>query len=48
MRMPCTFKGRIFPTHMMENPADFYYGVIWNKLTAVKLLKSAIFYERTD
>jgi glycosyltransferase involved in cell wall biosynthesis/DNA-binding MarR family transcriptional regulator len=21
-----------FATHMMENPADFYYGVIWNKL----------------
>lgn len=21
-----------FATHMMENPADFYYGVLWNKL----------------
>lgn len=21
-----------FAAHMMENPADFYYGVIWNKL----------------
>lgn len=21
-----------FASHMMENPADFYYGVIWNKL----------------
>lgn len=21
-----------FSSHMMENPADFYYGVIWNKL----------------
>ena len=21
-----------FSHHMMENPADFYYGVIWNKL----------------
>ena len=22
----------IFAGHMMENPADFYYGVLWNKL----------------
>ena len=21
-----------FASHMMENPADFYYGVLWNKL----------------
>lgn len=21
-----------YATHMMENPADFYYGVLWNKL----------------
>ena len=21
-----------FAAHMMENPADFYYGVLWNKL----------------
>lgn len=21
-----------FATHMMDNPADFYYGVLWNKL----------------
>ena len=21
-----------YAAHMMENPADFYYGVLWNKL----------------
>lgn len=27
-----------FAAHMMENPADFYYGVLWNKLYRRKLI----------
>ena len=26
------FSREEFASHMMENPADFYYGVLWNKL----------------
>ena len=26
------FSREEFAEHMMENPADFYYGVLWNKL----------------
>lgn len=29
-----------FAAHMMENPADFYYGVLWNKLYRGALWKS--------
>ena len=28
-----------FAEHMMENPADFYYGVIWNKLYRRELIE---------
>ena len=28
----CVLTQEEFATHMMENPADFYYGVLWNKL----------------
>ena len=28
---PCS-PGEEYAAHMMENPADFYYGVLWNKL----------------
>lgn len=28
-----------FAAHMMENPADFYYGVIWNKLYRRELVE---------
>lgn len=28
-----------FASHMMENPADFYYGVLWNKLYRRELVK---------
>lgn len=28
-----------FAEHMMENPADFYYGVIWNKLYRRELVE---------
>ena len=28
----CVLTQEEFSTHMMENPADFYYGVLWNKL----------------
>lgn len=28
-----------FAEHMMENPADFYYGVIWNKLYRREILE---------
>lgn len=28
-----------FAGHMMENPADFYYGVIWNKLYSRRILE---------
>ncbi len=30
---------KTFAGHMMENPADFYYGVIWNKLYSRRILK---------
>lgn len=26
------FSREVYAAHMMENPADFYYGVLWNKL----------------
>ena len=29
-----------FAEHMMENPADFYYGVIWNKLYRRELIEA--------
>ena len=29
-----------FAEHMMENPADFYYGVIWNKLYRRELVEA--------
>ena len=28
----CVLTQEEFAAHMMENPADFYYGVLWNKL----------------
>ena len=28
-----------FAGHMMENPADFYYGVIWNKLYSRQIIE---------
>ena len=28
-----------FAAHMMENPADFYYGVLWNKLYRRELIR---------
>ena len=28
-----------YAAHMMENPADFYYGVLWNKLYRRKLVE---------
>ena len=28
-----------FAEHMMENPADYYYGVIWNKLYRRELIE---------
>lgn len=28
-----------FAAHMMENPADFYYGVLWNKLYRRELIE---------
>ncbi len=28
-----------FAEHMMENPADFYYGVLWNKLYRRSIIK---------
>lgn len=28
-----------FASHMMENPADFYYGVLWNKLYRRELVE---------
>lgn len=28
-----------FAGHMMENPADFYYGVLWNKLFKRKIIE---------
>ena len=28
-----------FAAHMMENPADFYYGVLWNKLYRRELVE---------
>ena len=28
-----------FAGHMMENPADFYYGVLWNKLYKKSIIK---------
>ncbi|MDO5549990.1 MAG: glycosyltransferase family 2 protein, partial [Lachnospiraceae bacterium] len=28
-----------FAAHMMENPADFYYGVLWNKLYRRQLVE---------
>lgn len=28
----CVLTLEEFATHMIENPADFYYGVLWNKL----------------
>ena len=28
-----------YAAHMMENPADFYYGVLWNKLYRTALLR---------
>lgn len=28
-----------FAGHMMENPADFYYGVIWNKLYSRQMIE---------
>ena len=31
-----------FAAHMMENPADFYYGVLWNKLYRRDLVLSLI------
>ena len=31
--------GRNTPAHMMENPADFYYGVLWNKLYRRELVE---------
>lgn len=29
-----------FSAHMMENPADFYYGVLWNKLYRRELVEA--------
>ena len=29
-----------FAEHMMENPADFYYGVIWNKLYKREIIEA--------
>ena len=29
-----------FASHMMENPADFYYGVLWNKLYRRSIVES--------
>lgn len=29
-----------FAAHMMENPADFYYGVLWNKLYRRELVET--------
>ena len=28
----CVLTREAYAAHMMENPADFYYGVLWNKL----------------
>ena len=28
-----------YATHMMENPADFYYGVLWNKLYRLDIIR---------
>ena len=28
-----------YATHMMENPADFYYGVLWNKLYRREIIR---------
>ena len=28
----CVLTKEEFASHMLENPADFYYGVLWNKL----------------
>lgn len=35
-----------FAAHMMENPADFYYGVLWNKLYRRDLIET--FHLRMD
>ena len=29
-----------YAAHMMENPADFYYGVLWNKLYRRELVEA--------
>ena len=29
-----------FAGFMMENPADFYYGVLWNKLFKREIMRS--------
>lgn len=37
-----------FASHMMENPADFYYGVLWNKLYKREIIeKYAIRMDKT-
>lgn len=36
----CVLTREEFAAHMLENPADFYYGVLWNKLFRRSIVES--------
>ncbi|MGN1168172.1 MAG: glycosyltransferase family 2 protein [Lachnospiraceae bacterium] len=36
----CIMTQEEFASHMVENPADFYYGVLWNKLYRRDIIKN--------
>ncbi len=36
----CIMTQEEFAAHMVENPADFYYGVLWNKLYRRDIIKN--------
>lgn len=44
----CVLTQEEFAAHMLENPADFYYGVLWNKLFRREIVENYHLRMNTD